>query len=54
VITGVDGRDVSEPEDVSQAIDQLEPGDEVVVEVSRDGESRTMTVELAERPQRTP
>jgi S1-C subfamily serine protease len=54
VITGVDGQDVTEPEDVSQAIDQLEPGDEIEVEVSRGGDSRTVTVELAERPQRTP
>jgi putative serine protease PepD len=54
VITGVDGRDVAAPEDVSEAIDQLEPGDEIQVEVSRDGEQRTVTVELAERPQQTP
>jgi putative serine protease PepD len=50
VITGVDGRDVSEPEDVSQAINSLEPGDEIRLEVERGGETRTVTVELAERP----
>jgi putative serine protease PepD len=54
VITGVDGRDVSEPEDLSEAINKLKPGDEIVVEVSRGGERRTVTVKLAERPQRTP
>jgi putative serine protease PepD len=54
VITGVDGRDVSEPEDLSEAINKLKPGDQIVVEVSRDGERRTVTVKLAERPQRTP
>jgi putative serine protease PepD len=54
VITGVDGRDVSEPADVSEALDGLEPGDEVQVEVARDGERRTLTIELATRPQTTP
>ena len=54
VITGVDGREVSDPEDVSAALDGLEPGDEIRVEVARDGERRTLTVELAARPQRVP
>jgi putative serine protease PepD len=50
VITGVDGSPVREPEDVSDAVNALEPGDEVEVEVSRDGERRTVTIELATRP----
>jgi putative serine protease PepD len=50
VITGVDGRDVTAPEDVSEAINALEPGDEIQVEVERGGESRVVSVELAERP----
>jgi serine protease Do len=54
VITGVDGREVTEPGDVSAALDGLEPGDEVQVEVARDGESRTLSVELAARPQQGP
>jgi putative serine protease PepD len=54
VITGVDGREVTEPGDVSAALDGLEPGDEVQVEVARDGESRTLTIELAARPQQGP
>ena len=54
VITGVDGRPVSEPSDVSEAIDGLQPGDTVQVEVSRDGERRTISVELAERPRTAP
>jgi putative serine protease PepD len=54
VITGVEGREVTEPQDVSSALDGLKPGDEVELEVSRDGERRTVVVELAARPQRTP
>jgi putative serine protease PepD len=54
VITGVDGRPVDEPGDVLDAIEGLEPGDEVEVEVSRDGDSRTFQVELGSRPQRSP
>jgi len=50
VITGVDGNPVREPEDVSDVLNALQPGDEVEVEVSRDGERRTFTIELATRP----
>jgi putative serine protease PepD len=53
VITSVDGRSVSEPEDVSEAISGKRPGDDVAVEIVRDGEPRTITVTLGERP-RTP
>ena len=54
VITGVDGHDVTQPQDVSEAIDALKPGDRLDLEVSRDGGSRTVQVELATRPQKTP
>jgi putative serine protease PepD len=54
VITSVDGREVSEPQDVSDAIDALAPGDRLKIELSRDGEGRTVDVELAQRPQGTP
>jgi putative serine protease PepD len=53
VITGVDGHEVSDPQDVSQAINALKPGDRLDVQVARDGASRTFQVELAARP-RTP
>jgi putative serine protease PepD len=53
VITGVDGRQVNEPQDVSEAINALKPGDRLDVEVSRNGTSRTFQVELTARP-RTP
>jgi S1-C subfamily serine protease len=45
---------VDEPEDVSDAVSDRRPGDEVQVDVIRDGERQTITVELDKRPQRTP
>ena len=54
VIVRIDGREVDEPEDVSDAVSAHRPGDEIEVEVMRDGERRTITVELDKRPQRTP
>jgi putative serine protease PepD len=54
VITGVDGHDVRDPSDVSAAIEQLKPGDEIRVEVSRDGQRQSFSVELAERPAQAP
>jgi putative serine protease PepD len=50
VIVGVDGAPVRDPDDLSQAVSGLEPGDEVEVEVTRDGERRTFDVELGTRP----
>jgi putative serine protease PepD len=50
VITRVDGRTVRDPDDVSDVVNGLEPGDEVEVEVSRGGERRTFDVELGKRP----
>ncbi|MBD0282774.1 MAG: trypsin-like peptidase domain-containing protein [Thermoleophilaceae bacterium] len=54
VIVEIDGRAVDEPEDVSDAVSDRRPGDEVEVDVIRDGERQTITVELDKRPQRTP
>jgi putative serine protease PepD len=50
LITGIDGREVDEPEDVSNALDSLKPGDRLQLELSRDGSSRTVEIELADRP----
>ena len=50
VITGVDGAAVSDPDDLSSLVSGLEPGDEVEVEVTRDGEERTFDIELGTRP----
>jgi S1-C subfamily serine protease len=54
VITGIDGRAVRDPDDVADAIKGLEPGDDIEIEASRDGEERSFDVELEERPQRGP
>jgi putative serine protease PepD len=54
IIVGIDGRPVDEPEDVSDAVSAHRPGDEIEVEVIRDGDRRTITIELDKRPQRTP
>jgi putative serine protease PepD len=54
VIVSIDGRPVDEPEDVSDAVSDRRPGDEIEVEVLEDGQRRTVTVELDTRPQRTP
>jgi putative serine protease PepD len=50
-IVAVGGTEVDAPEDVRAAIDSREPGTEVEVRFRRDGETRTVTVELGERPQ---
>jgi putative serine protease PepD len=50
VIVGIDGRPVDEPEDVSDAVASHHPGDEIEVEVIRNGERRTIRVELEKRP----
>ena len=50
VVTAVDGDAVSSPADLQTAIDAKRPGDAVTLTVVRDGESRPVEVELAERP----
>jgi putative serine protease PepD len=50
VITRVNGAPISDPDDLSQIVSGLEPGDEVEVEVRRDGEEQTFEVELGTRP----
>lgn len=53
-ITSVDGKPVKEAEDVAAAIADLQPGDEVDVELSRGGETAEFEVRLGTRPERTP
>ncbi len=43
-----------DPDDVLDVIENLEPGDEVEVIVSRDGSERSLQVELGTRPQGSP
>jgi S1-C subfamily serine protease len=49
-VVSVDGRPVTEPGDVVDALDGDEPGDEVTVEVERDGSRERIEVELGNRP----
>ena len=49
-VVSVDGRPVAEPGDVIGALDGDEPGDEVTVEVERDGAREKIDVELGSRP----
>jgi putative serine protease PepD len=50
VVTKIGGKDVNNADDLRAAVDVQAPGDEVKVEVRRDGETETLTVELGERP----
>jgi S1-C subfamily serine protease len=50
LIVAADGREVTGMDDLIAVINAKQPGDEVELEVERDGETRTVTVELGERP----
>lgn len=50
VITSVDGTDVTVPGDVSDAIGDKSPGDEVTLGIDRGGKTETETVTLGEMP----
>jgi S1-C subfamily serine protease len=50
VITAVDGEPVTAMDDVIAAVNTKQAGDEITLEVDRDGESQDVTVELGERP----
>ena len=54
VIVQVDGRGITEPDDVAEAIEAKRPGDRVKVKVLRDGAEREFDVGLGERPARVP
>jgi S1-C subfamily serine protease len=50
VITAIAGKTVRNPSDLSLAVLSKRPGDEVEVELKRDGKSQTVTVKLGNRP----
>jgi len=50
VITGIDGKDVGEPSDVTQALSDDSPGKVVEVELRRDGSDVTVRATLGTRP----
>jgi putative serine protease PepD len=49
-VLSIDGRSVTEPGDVTDALDGRDPGDTVTVEVERDGRTKQIDVELGTRP----
>ena len=51
LVVKFDGKTIRNPSDLSLAVLEKQPGDEVKVELRRGGDSRTVTVELGERPQ---
>jgi S1-C subfamily serine protease len=50
VITAVDGEPVTGMDDVVAAVNSRRPGDELELELLRDGEAQNVTVTLADRP----
>ena len=54
LVTSVDGRDVQAPEDISAAIENRRPGDEIDLQVQRAGSDRTLRVRLGTRPENAP
>jgi putative serine protease PepD len=54
VITKIDGQPVKSPADVSAAINGKQPGDNVTVQVERNGLTQEVTATLGNRPARSP
>jgi S1-C subfamily serine protease len=50
LITSFDGKTVRNPSELSLAVLKKKPGDEVKVELKRDGKTKTVTVKLGRRP----
>ena len=46
LIVAIDGEEVAGSEEVRDAVRSHEPGDEIELEIERDGETRTVTAEL--------
>jgi S1-C subfamily serine protease len=54
VITRIDGRAVSNMDDVVGALNAKKPGQKVAMGILRDGKPQTVTVDLAQRPNQAP
>jgi S1-C subfamily serine protease len=52
VIVAVDGKQVSSMDEVASAVNAKDPGDELVLEIVRDGKRRKVELELGSRPRR--
>ena len=53
VVTQAGGEPVETPDDLQRIVDSRSPGDELELEVTRDGETETITATLGERPTST-
>jgi S1-C subfamily serine protease len=53
VIVAVNGKAITQPDDVATAISSLKPGDQARVEVLRGSKRTTLTVTLGDRPKQT-
>jgi S1-C subfamily serine protease len=51
VVTGIDGDEITGMDDLIAAIDTYAPGDEVTLDVIRDGEEQQVEVTLGDRPE---
>jgi S1-C subfamily serine protease len=54
IITSVDGQPISTPEDLLNAIANLQPGDKLSLEIYRSGKEKHVTATLGNRPQAGP
>jgi predicted metalloprotease with PDZ domain len=54
VIVSFNGKAVSSPDELRDAVRAVEPGKEARVEIVRDGKSRTLTLTVGDRPERGP
>jgi 2-alkenal reductase len=50
VITAVDGEDVVANSDLPRLIGEFDPGDEIALDIIRDGEEQQVEITLGERP----
>jgi putative serine protease PepD len=53
LVTAVDGETVESPDDLRAAVEAKQPGDELELQLTRDGDEQTVTVDLTERPSAT-
>ncbi len=54
IVVEVDGARVNQPEDIATAIADNKPGDRITMKVRRNGQERTLTVTLGNRPATAP
>jgi serine protease Do len=53
VIIAVDGNQVTSPDELAAAVRKFKPGDDVDLLIERDGDQRTVSVTLGQRPRTT-